>query len=207
MRHSPSPDFPTCWRPFDTPSPDYIPSRGLSSSGKNSVAEPATSIQRQLSINFRSASSSFQSDAVASLTHHSTEKFSAKDATNATSAPCRDLRGGDDRAPRCLSDRARPPACATQPGDTGTAGAAAGSAGGAAAPRQRPALGSTLRSQALDELLASIREYRAASPAFRPYWRKLAMHDIRRFRRDYLQPEWAAFEAAVRRSQQQRAAP
>jgi len=34
----------------------------------------------------------------------------------------------------------------------------------------------TLRQQALDELLASIREYRAASPAFRPYWRKLAMH-------------------------------
>jgi hypothetical protein len=62
------------------------------------------------------------------------------------------------------------------------------------------------RAQALDELLASIREYRAASPAFRPYWRKLARHDIARFRRDYLIPERAAFEAAVRRSQQRRAA-
>jgi hypothetical protein len=55
-------------------------------------------------------------------------------------------------------------------------------------------------------MLASIHEYRAASPAFRPFWRKLAMHDIRRFRRDYLQPERAAFEAAVRRQQSRRAA-
>ena len=69
-----------------------------------------------------------------------------------------------------------------------------------------PNITGTLRQQALDELLASIREYRAASPAFRPYWRKLAMHDIARFRRDYLQPERAAFEAAVRRQQSRRAA-
>jgi hypothetical protein len=63
-----------------------------------------------------------------------------------------------------------------------------------------------IRAQTLDEMLASIAEYRAASPAFRPYWRKLARHDIARFRRDYLIPERAAFEAAVRRSQQRRAA-
>jgi hypothetical protein len=69
-----------------------------------------------------------------------------------------------------------------------------------------PNITGTLRQQALDELLASIREYRAASPAFRPYWRRLARHDIARFRRDFIQPERAAFEAAVRRSQQQRAA-
>jgi hypothetical protein len=49
-------------------------------------------------------------------------------------------------------------------------------------------------------------EYRAASPAFRAFWRKLAMHDIRRFRRDWLDPERAAFEAAVRRQQSRRAA-
>ena len=54
-------------------------------------------------------------------------------------------------------------------------------------------------------MLASIAEYTAASPAFRPYWRRLALHDIRRFRRDYLDPERAAFEAAVR-SQRRRAA-
>ena len=56
------------------------------------------------------------------------------------------------------------------------------------------------RQQALDELLNDLAEYRAASPAFRPYWRRLALHDIARFRRDYLVPERAAFEAAVARS-------
>ena len=55
-------------------------------------------------------------------------------------------------------------------------------------------------------MLASIHEYAAASPAFRTYWRKLAMHDIARFKRDYLQPERAAFEAAVERAQRRRAA-
>jgi hypothetical protein len=69
-----------------------------------------------------------------------------------------------------------------------------------------PNITGTLRQQALDELLASIQEYRAASPAFRPYWRKLAMHDIARFKRDYLQPERAAFLAAVRRQQARRIA-
>jgi hypothetical protein len=55
-------------------------------------------------------------------------------------------------------------------------------------------------------MLASIREYRAASPAFRPYWRRLARHDLARFKRDYLQPERAAFEAAIARAAQRRAA-
>ena len=64
-----------------------------------------------------------------------------------------------------------------------------------------------LRQQALDELLNDLREYRAAShPALRAFWRRLAIHDIRRFRRDCLQPERAAFEAAVRRQQSRRAA-
>jgi hypothetical protein len=55
-------------------------------------------------------------------------------------------------------------------------------------------------------LLNDLREYRAASPAFRPYWRRLAMHDIRRFRRDWLLPERVAFEAAVERQQSRRIA-
>ena len=63
-----------------------------------------------------------------------------------------------------------------------------------------------LRQQALDELLASIAEYRAASPAFRPFWRVVALHNIARFRRDWLQPERAAFEAAVAASKLRRAA-
>jgi hypothetical protein len=68
-----------------------------------------------------------------------------------------------------------------------------------------PNITGTLRQQALDELLNDLREYRAASPAFRPYWRKLAMHDIARFKREFLVPERRAFEAAVAR-QQRRAA-
>jgi hypothetical protein len=63
-----------------------------------------------------------------------------------------------------------------------------------------------LRAHALAELLNDLAEYRAASPAFRPYWRKLAMHDIARFRRDWLWPERAAFEAAIARAAQRRAA-
>jgi hypothetical protein len=55
-------------------------------------------------------------------------------------------------------------------------------------------------------MLASIREYAAASPAFRPYWRRLARHDIARFKRDFLRPEMAAFEAAVERTKQRRLA-
>jgi hypothetical protein len=69
-----------------------------------------------------------------------------------------------------------------------------------------PNITGTPRQQALDELLNEISEYRAASPAFRPYWRRLARHDIARFKRDYLIPERAAFEAAVRASRSRRAA-
>ena len=54
-------------------------------------------------------------------------------------------------------------------------------------------------------MLASIHEYRAASPAFRPYWRRLALHDLCRFKRDWLAPERAAFEAAIASSQRRAA--
>jgi hypothetical protein len=63
-----------------------------------------------------------------------------------------------------------------------------------------------LRQQALDELLNEIGEWRTASPQFRGFWRRLALHDIARFRRDWLIPERAAFEAAVERQQARRAA-
>ena len=70
-----------------------------------------------------------------------------------------------------------------------------------------PNITGTLRQQALDELLNDIREYRAAShPAMRAFWRRLALHDIRRFRRDFLDPERAAFLAAVERQQARRRA-
>jgi hypothetical protein len=69
-----------------------------------------------------------------------------------------------------------------------------------------PNITGTLRQQALAELLNDLAEYRAASPAFRPYWRRLARHDIARFKRDYLGPERAAFEAAVALQQSRRIA-
>jgi hypothetical protein len=73
-------------------------------------------------------------------------------------------------------------------------------------PQRATSVTESYRAQALAELLNDLAEYRAASPAFRPYWRKLARHDIARFRRDYQIPERAAFEAAVERQQSRRAA-
>jgi len=64
-----------------------------------------------------------------------------------------------------------------------------------------------LREQALAEMLNDIREYRTAShPALRAFWRVLALHDVVRFKREFILPERAAFEEAVRRSQRRRAA-
>ena len=60
---------------------------------------------------------------------------------------------------------------------------------------------SGLRAQALAELLNDLAEYRAANPAFRHFWRRLALHDIARFKREFIQPERAAFLAAVERQQ------
>jgi hypothetical protein len=65
--------------------------------------------------------------------------------------------------------------------------------------------GSGLRAQALAEMLASIREYASASAPFRPFWRRCALHDVRRFKREFSRPERAAFEAAVARSQRRAA--
>jgi len=88
--------------------------------------------------------------------------------------------------------------------DPRAAGAAARPTGQSGSAGQRQAL---IRAQALAELLNDIAEYRAAShPALRAFWRVLALHDIARFRRDYLRPERAAFEAAVAASQRRRAA-
>jgi hypothetical protein len=72
-------------------------------------------------------------------------------------------------------------------------------------PQRAPSVTESYRAQALAELLNDLAEYRTASPAFRPYWRRLARHDIARFRRDYLGPERAAFEAAVRSQRRQAA--
>ena len=68
-------------------------------------------------------------------------------------------------------------------------------------PRRATCVTESYRAQRLAEMLASIAEYRAASPAFRHFWRKLALHDIARFKREFIQPERAAFLAAVERQQ------
>ena len=73
-------------------------------------------------------------------------------------------------------------------------------------PQRATSVTESHRAQALAELLNDLAEYRAASPAFRAFWRRLALHDVARFRRDYLDPERAAFEAAVAQQQSRRAA-
>ena len=88
-----------------------------------------------------------------------------------------------------------------------TAAAGPGAAGdGARADRPVSDIPRIARAKCLSDMLRCIHEYRAASPPFRPFWRKCALHEIARFRRVYLMPERQAFEAAVARSKQRRAA-
>lgn len=54
-----------------------------------------------------------------------------------------------------------------------------------------------VRRQCHRDMLASIAEWQRASGPDRAYWRRNAQHDLRRFRRHYLEPERAAFVAAV----------
>jgi hypothetical protein len=55
-------------------------------------------------------------------------------------------------------------------------------------------------------MLAAIAEWSHATGADRDYWRGIALDQIREFRRRYLIPERAAFEAAVERNRQLRRA-
>src|SRR5579864_7922774 len=185
------------WRRLDAPDTNFTPSPASHTSGKSSAAAPATPIQRQRAVNSRSAAASFQCDAVDPCALTPTAEKISEDTTYGASAPCGHLHGGDGRAPGCLSHRARPRADTTERRDPGASGIAAGSAGIATAPGQWPqAVAATntsvhqmARQQALAELLNDLREYSAASPAFRHFWRVVALHNIRRFRRDHLQPE------------------
>ncbi len=63
-----------------------------------------------------------------------------------------------------------------------------------------------MRAQLLRDMLAAIAEWSHATGTERRYWRGIALDQIREFRRRYLIPERAAFEAAVARSQIRRAA-
>jgi hypothetical protein len=63
-----------------------------------------------------------------------------------------------------------------------------------------------MRAQLLRDLLAAIAEWSHATGADRDYWRSIALDHIATFRRRYLIPERAAFEAAVERNRQIRRA-
>jgi hypothetical protein len=62
------------------------------------------------------------------------------------------------------------------------------------------------RAQCLAEMLRCIHEARTAIPEFRAFWRTCARYEIRQFRRLFLIPERAAFEAAVERAKRRHAA-
>jgi hypothetical protein len=63
-----------------------------------------------------------------------------------------------------------------------------------------------MRDARIRDMLAAIAEWSHATAADRDYWRGIALDQIREFRRRYLIPERAAFEAAVARNRQLRRA-
>ena len=207
MRHSPSPDFPTCRRPFDTPNASVTRhSHGVASLDRENFGPNATSSKpfdlasagNQLPTTKLLHCSGQRREREGNSCHGETINPEIWHTTGETTPEVDEAGiGSDRRGLRSVRRGVTPP----HPGTP---------CGGPRADRPVPApavrIGGTLRQQALDELLNDLAEYRAASPAFRPYWRRLAIHDIARFRRDWLQPERAAFEAAVRARQARRAA-
>jgi hypothetical protein len=65
---------------------------------------------------------------------------------------------------------------------------------------------SALRAQCLDDMLTAIQDWAASTGRTRTLWRRSARYEIARFRRWFLIPERAAFEAAVARRQRRAAA-
>jgi hypothetical protein len=63
-----------------------------------------------------------------------------------------------------------------------------------------------IRGYRLRDMLAAIAEWSHATGTERDFWRATGLNRIREFRRLHLNPERAAFEAAVARSQLRRAA-
>jgi hypothetical protein len=64
---------------------------------------------------------------------------------------------------------------------------------------------SHLRAQCLDDMLTAIRDWATSTGRTRALWRRSARYEIARFRSWFLDPERAAFEAAVERSQRRAA--
>ena len=207
MRHSPSPDFPTCWRPFDTPAASVTRhSHGLTSPDRENFRPNATSSKpfdlapagNQLPTTKLLHCSGQRREREGNSCHGETNQPEIWHTTGETTTEVAEAGiGSDRRGLRSVAGGVAPP----HPSPAGDS------------PRTDRALSAsavriagTLRQQALDEMLNDLREYAAASPAFRPYWRRLARHDIARFKRDWLQPERAAFEAAVAHQQSRRAA-
>jgi hypothetical protein len=65
---------------------------------------------------------------------------------------------------------------------------------------------SHLRAQCLDDMLTAIRDWSASTGRTRALWRRSARYEIARFRSWFLDPERAAFEAAIAASKLRRAA-
>ena len=202
MRHSPSPDFPTCGRPFDTPSASVTRhSHWLTSPDRENLGPNATSSKpfdlapagNQLPTTKLLHCSGQRREREGNSCHGETNQPEIWHTTGETSSEVAEAGiGSDRRGLRSVSRGVAPP----HPGPAGDS-PRTDRALSAAAVR----IAGTLRQQALDELLNDLAEYRAAShPAMRAFWRKLARHDIARFKRDWLQPERAAFEAAVERA-------
>jgi hypothetical protein len=63
-----------------------------------------------------------------------------------------------------------------------------------------------IRAYRLRDMLGAIEEFWHATGSERDFWRSTALNRIAEFRRLHLLPERAAFEAAVRNHQHQRAA-
>ena len=73
-------------------------------------------------------------------------------------------------------------------------------------PQRATSVTESYRAQCLAEMLRCIHEARTAIPEFRAFWRTCALYEIKCFRRAWLIPERAAFEAAVRQQARRAAA-
>jgi hypothetical protein len=206
VRHFHPPTFPTC--ALDAPAGNYSPSLACHASGNRSVATALTGDPQRCDYGVSGNQLQQTNFVHCNTTRARREEICAHGPattptiwhTTGETTPEVDQAGtgGDRRRLRPERGRVEAPRADA---------AGIGSRADRPLPTATIGIGSTLRDQALAELLNDLSEYRAAShPALRAFWRKLALHDVHAFRRDYLIPERAAFGAAVARSQARRAA-
>lgn len=168
MRHSPSPDFPTCWRPFDTPNASVTRhSHGVASPDRENFGLNATSSKpfdlapsgNQLPTTKLLHCSGQRREREGNSCNGETNQPQIWHTTGETTTEVDQAgTGSDRRGLRHERWRAAPP----RPGP-------AGERPRTDRPLPAPAvrIGGTLRQQALDELLNEIGEWRTARPQFR----------------------------------------